>query len=121
MFRIVLAGLLVMVAGCGILTHDCTLIGCSSGLTVDLQGASEEPFMLTVESKGGEKKSVECASPGSCFAFFEEFTPAEVTVTFESEATRVERTFTPEYSRWRPNGPDCPPECRIATVVLSVS
>lgn len=57
---------------------------------------------------------------GECRLFFEDFTPSEVTISYESGDQTVQQTFSPTYSRSRPNGEDCPPECVNATVVLEL-
>ena len=120
-----LAGLLLAWAGtsgCGVVgPRVCTEMGCSSGLVVDLQGASDVPFTLTASVAGRAPETLECQSPDACLLLFEDLTAAEVTLTYTSGGVTVQRTFTPEYERIRPNGEDCPPECVSATVVFDVN
>lgn len=123
MYRSVFIGLFLALSvtsvGCGILIpKGCTLIGCDSGLLVELEGAPSDPFTMTATATGGETQTIECSGPEDCYLFFQDFTPAEVTVTYESGEQVVEITFSPEYSRIRPNGEDCPPECINASVSL---
>lgn len=97
----------------------CTLIGCSSGLTVELQGPPTAPFTLTATA-AGTTESIVCEEVTGCALFFEDFTPPQVTISYESGGEEVEQTFSPSYSRSRPNGEGCPPECLNGTVVLEL-
>lgn len=97
----------------------CTLIGCSSGLRVELEGASSAPFTLTATA-GGATESIVCEQATGCELFFEDFTPSQVTISYESAEQEIEQTFSPSYSRSRPNGEDCPPECLNGIVVLEL-
>jgi hypothetical protein len=92
----------------------CTQIGCSDGLNVELDGFDEE---LEVElTADGETRTVTCLPPGPCRHFIPDFTPAEVTATAFFPDREEERVFEPEYREERPNGPDCPPVCRQASI-----
>lgn len=92
----------------------CTQIGCSDGLNVELDGFTED---LEVElTAGGETRTVTCLPPGPCRHFIPDFTPAEVTATAFFPDREEERSFEPEYREERPNGPDCPPVCRQASI-----
>jgi hypothetical protein len=93
----------------------CTQIGCSDGLNVELDGFDEE---VELELTAGEEtRRVTCLPPGPCRHFIPDFTPAEVTVVaLLEDGTEEERSFTPEYRDEQPNGPDCPPVCRQASI-----
>lgn len=92
----------------------CTQIGCNDGLNVELDGFDDElELELTAD---GETRTVTCLPPGPCRHFIPEFTPAEVTATAFLGDREEERTFEPEYREERPNGPDCPPVCRQASI-----
>lgn len=93
----------------------CTQIGCSDGLNVELDGFDEE---VELELTAGEEtRTVTCLPPGPCRHFIPDFTPAEVTATaLLDDGTEEERSFEPEYRDERPNGPDCPPVCRQASI-----
>lgn len=97
----------------------CTQIGCSSGLRVELEGTPTGTFTVTATADGATE-SVLCDDVATCDLFFEDFTPAQVTVSYESDDQQVERTFTPSYTRSRPNGEHCPPECLQGTVLLAL-
>jgi len=98
----------------------CTLIACSDGITVELQG--NVPQTYTVTARGdGETRSRECSPSQPCNPLmFENFTPERVVIEVTSAAGSVRREVTPEYRRVRPNGPNCPPECRQARIVVSL-
>ena len=99
----------------------CTLIGCDSGLEIQLVGAPEEPHTVTVTA-GDRTESYTCTDAARCrLPFFLDFTPTAVTVVYESASVRIERDFEPEYRRFRPNGDDCPPDCLTATVEFRVT
>ena len=97
----------------------CTLIGCYSGLRVELEGTPTTPFTLTATA-GAASETIVCEQATSCDLFFENFTPSQVTISYESGREETEQTFTPSYSRSRPNGEHCPPECLNGTVVLEL-
>lgn len=99
--------------------RSCTLIGCRSGLTVQLNGTPTAPFTVTAAA-GSATESIVCDEASECALFFEDFTSPEVTISYESGDQTVQQTFNPLYSRSRPNGEGCPPECLNATVVLGL-
>jgi hypothetical protein len=113
----VVLALSAVAAGCNpFAPRNCTLIGCQTGLQIHLIDAPEELYTVTVTA-GDRTESYTCTVAARCpLPFFVDFTPSEVTVVYESDSARVERTFTPEYRRLRPNGDDCPPDCWTATV-----
>ena len=98
----------------------CTLIGCQSGLTLELEGAIDDHYTITATADGEQVRFVSCSEAGPCSLFFQDFTPSAVTITYESGGRTVEETFTPEYVRSQPNGQGCPPVCFNATVVLDL-
>lgn len=109
-------------AGCNpFAPQDCTLIGCDTGLLIHLIDAPEELYTVTVTA-GDRTESYNCTVADRCpLPFFLDFTPEDVTVVYQSDSVRVERTFEPEYRRLRPNGSDCSPDCLTATVEFRVT
>lgn len=99
--------------------RSCTLIGCSSGLRVELEGTPTAPFTLTATA-GAASESISCEQATACNLFFEDFTPSQVTISYESGGEEIEQTFSPSYARSRPNGEDCPPECLNGAVTLEL-
>jgi hypothetical protein len=49
---------------------------------------------------------------------FPDFTPASVTIRVLTGTQTTEVTRQPMYEVTRPNGPECPPECRNARVIV---
>ncbi|HEX2094696.1 MAG TPA: hypothetical protein VHG28_19985 [Longimicrobiaceae bacterium] len=97
----------------------CTLIGCESGLAVELVGAPAGPYRIEAYVReDGPRQVFDCPDPARCLgeAFFAGFTPEVVTIRVTTASGTVTRTFRPEYRKSRPNGPDCPPECVQARV-----
>ena len=125
MRALLLAGAVAVLVGSLLLSacdHGCTLIGCSDGLVVQLEGVDVESWTPTAEAPGGETRVVECSDASACadFVHLEGFTPEEVTIRWEAGDRVVAVGLAPSYRRYRPNGEDCPPECLQATITLRV-
>jgi hypothetical protein len=122
--REVLAITLVLVAafgsGCGgVGPSACTLIGCT-GLVVEVTGAPGlTPVTVVVTAPDGSTRSATCTgATGTCPVSFFDFTPASVTIRVLTGTQTTEVTRQPTYEVSRPNGPECPPECRNARVTV---
>jgi hypothetical protein len=119
MSRSVLAFALAGLAGCGESreTQLCTLVGCSSGLQVDLESTAV-PFRIEARVPGSSSHYVaECTERAPCTTvFFEDFTPASVRLQLIAEGDTARWLAEPVYVAERPNGPNCPPVCRIGRV-----
>jgi hypothetical protein len=117
------AACVALLAGCnGIIDGTCTLIGCESGLLVQLAQTPTGPYRIEVFSfAGGPHYVFECANPGSCEpARFTDYTPASVTIRVTTSAGTREETAQPAYAESQPNGPNCGPTCRQATVTVAL-
>ena len=124
--RAVLAITLVFAAacgsGCGIVGPSaCTLIGCT-GLVVEVTGApGQTPVTVVVTAPDGATRSSTCTSAtGNCLVPFPDFTPASVTIRVSTGSQTIEETRQPMYEVTRPNGSECPPECRNARVTVAL-
>ena len=97
----------------------CTLIGCT-GLVVEVTGApGQTPVTVVVTAPDGSTRSSTCTSTsGSCPVSFPDFTPTSVTIRVSTATQTTEVTTQPMYEVTRPNGPECPPECRNARVTV---
>ena len=118
------ATLVMLLAGpaCNVLGPSaCTLIGCT-GLVVEVTGAASlTPVTVVVTSPDGSTRSATCTSAsGTCPFSFPDFTPASLTVRVSSGTQSAELTVQPAYQLTRPNGPECPPECRGARVTVAL-
>ena len=111
------------VAGCSAVSepHGCTLIGCNDGLNVVVNASLQQDFTVTVSSGGQTLQTFTCRAGQQCFGFVENQTPATVTVSLATSTGPVSKQFTPEYRINKPNGPNCPPDCRQATVTVTVT
>ena len=124
--RGVLANALLFAAalgsGCNVVApRACTLIGCT-GLSIDVTGVPVLTLVtIVVTAPDGSTRTAMCTSAtSSCFAAFSDFTPATVTVRVMTGTKTIEETRQPTYEVSRPNGPDCPPECRSARVTVAL-
>ena len=132
--------LFMLSQGCadGFFGHACTLIGCATdGVIIDL-GRTDAMLpgtyaitandgivdrICTVTMPGANLSGCNRAFPddGKLRVFYLDFAPAllNVTVTREDEPWASVSGARPIYTETRPNGPECPPVCRHAEVVVS--
>jgi hypothetical protein len=99
----------------------CTEIGCSNGLLVRLAGTPAGPVRVEILGDGGAARHVyECGKPVECAdgVFFAELASGDVRVRVTSAAGTLTHAARPAYVLTRPNGPDCPPVCRQATLTV---
>lgn len=96
------------------------MIGCDHGLSVQLEGAPQGPWTISVSSQG-TTMAKDCAAGGNCGGqmFFENFLPSLVSVT----VTRGSNTVTyhnlqPTPRLVQPNGPRCAPSCNQPFVTV---
>jgi len=99
---------------------DCTRIGCSDELLVVFEQLPPAPFRVEASTGGGAQYVFECEAGVLCSeeVSFPFFLPDHVVIDLvvADEAYRFE--FTPEYQEHRPNGPVCPPTCRLGIVQI---
>ena len=138
------AGLLTALAlgGCCVFSPSqsrpqaCTLIGCVDSLVIDLSGSVPEEFTVDVTAADGTTMQVHCPggeaqgsqsgdmSPGAmCLGdsvVFSAFTPEEASIRITGQGGEITQTARPTYEPVRPNGPDCPPECRQGHVQIEI-
>ena len=105
-----------------IIGHGCTLIGCYDGLRVEIQGFADTEYEVVASEREGESRTGECvaASDGRCWVWFESYYPSEVTLSVTGVDQQVSVTLQPAYQESQPNGPDCPPTCRLAAVKIDL-
>ena len=120
----------LLTAGCdtlGLGEKGCTLIGCTDGITVHLASVPSGPYKVEIltggTGTGGVSYAYECAGGSGCRQdiFFPELVLdriiVRVTTPLGSQLTEI---ANPVYAESRPNGPDCPPLCRQATVTAQL-
>jgi hypothetical protein len=117
---IILVGSLAPGCGTSERLEACTLIGCDSELRVVLTAPPAEPYRVEVfEPSTPSRRVAECNSGGVCSLRFVDYTPVQVTIEIITASDTLRRSATPSYAVSRPNGPQCDPECRAATVTVS--
>lgn len=104
----------------------CTLIGCNDGLSVTFKGTAPDNFSLKLKAEGQTELNLSCPGGSSQFTclpgrvLVNNYTPAQVEVTYTAGDKTVTRSFTPSYTTASPNGPDCGPSCKQATVEIEI-
>lgn len=101
----------------------CTMIGCESGVAVDLSAMPEGAFSVELTPLPGDDATVkQCTTAAACgrSLFFAGVSADSVSVKVTTSAgTRTVRTRA-TYTTSQPNGPQCDPTCRQARVAVSV-
>jgi len=119
--------LLVLMAGLVTCRDEpivCTLIGCNDVLTVAIAGAPTQTLVTVVatqlDAPVASMSSSCTATTGSCSVSFSGFAPSNVRIDVSWDSQTKQVTVQPAYQISRPNGPDCPPACRFATVSVTL-
>lgn len=103
---------------------DCTLMPCQLSFVVEVSGTESTSVIVEVSEDDGESHSGSCeiSKQGWCDVRFSGWIgPGEVTITVTDESDGVESmTVTPAFEVYHPNGPDCGPTCRRATIVVDL-
>lgn len=100
---------------------ECTAIGCADGVNVEWSGATmRERGTLVLD---GQTLAFDCSATTAavwCTPTGLRLMRTPVTLRVEVITDRGVRSgsFTPQYTTSRPNGPDCDPVCRGATVTV---
>lgn len=127
--RLLPGALLAFAAGCDVLgigsTH-CTLIGCTDGITVHLTtlpAGSYRVEILVGNGPGGLSYAYDCAGGPGCQQdiFFPELVLDRIIVRVTTPlGSRDTEIANPVYVTSQPNGPDCSPTCRQASVTAQL-
>ncbi len=109
--------MLAMLAGCG-----CNLVGCESGVRVHLAALPTGPFKVELIVNGGIEATRECSTDGQCQQdlFFETMAATFSVRVNTSTGARVTEFNGIRYTKSRPNGAGCDPECSSASVTAQV-
>lgn len=125
MRRLLLGLTLSLFAGgstsCGSILPACTLIGCDSGIEVVLENEPDGAYRIEAfADSDGPRHVYECSSATGCQdrVFFTDFTPVRIFIDVTSANGTERYEVLPKYREHRPNGPNCPPRCRTATIRL---
>jgi len=103
-------------------SRDCTLIGCVGGLRVTLDALPTSSFTITAQAPGQTPEVFSCATPVSCGTVhtFRDFTASEGQIVVTTAQGTLTHPVRPEYRVTYPNGKQCGPECRSASVTVSI-
>ncbi len=107
---------------CAACDHICELVGCDSGLTVYLEGQLPDSLAIEIvnDNQAPPAQHFTNVKEYGAVAAYWNYLPDLVTIRVSWATASVEATAKPEYSNYRPNGPDCPPECRVAAVYIDM-
>jgi hypothetical protein len=118
----------ILSSGCEEMGFDggrvCTEIGCDDGVLVQLSEERPDSLSLTiyVDDNTEAFDSVICTDQvRSCGIRAGGITPEKVTVEIKWDNEEFRQTFSPDYEIFQPNGPNCPPDCEIATIDIDLS
>ncbi|HEX6058701.1 MAG TPA: hypothetical protein VFZ11_06750 [Gemmatimonadaceae bacterium] len=103
----------------------CTMIGCEDQLVLRLAGAPAGPFRVELQVPGASgdsaRRTFECPAGQTCSDIpFPGFVPERVTARIVAGRDTTVQELTPTYRTEYPNGPQCPPGCRIARESVTV-
>ena len=104
----------------------CTLMACLGELRVVLSGAgATRVTSIEVSAPGDSSRAWSCTTATPCTGTpgvsFSGFTPDTVTIRIATDSDTTALTLAPAYTTIYPNGPDCPGECRTASVAVAIS
>ncbi len=118
------AVLLLLLAGCSESTGiECTGIGCASGLQVNFDRVPPSGTVVILQFDSSEVRwEVECGTDANCSngLFFPGLVVDYVALRLVTAEGEILHELRPEYEVSHPNGPDCPPTCRNATVTVAL-
>lgn len=109
----------------------CTLMGCVNTLRIEITNAPAMPYWVTVRADGQEfylaceegvdtsglQGEMDCEN--GIFTLFD-FAPEAASIEIGWAAGGLTIDAIPEYETFRPNGPDCEPECRNGLVKVEL-
>ncbi len=102
----------------------CTLIGCDNTVQLLITGAGASSVTrISVSAPGDTAISRTCSASAPCTGpngVVFSYAPDTLIVTLTTNAGTSTFTEVPAYTLFSPNGPDCPPTCKTATVAITV-
>lgn len=113
--------------------QECTLLGCENTLSISMSGDIPNEYTLMVtDSEGndiikscisGEGRSLSNSSGGviceSWGVSIRNYSPDDLIITIDWANGSMSESFRPTYEQFRPNGPGCPPVCRVGMVSIT--
>jgi len=100
----------------------CFEIGCDSGIRLTFDAPPPAGTIIELDSSSGFPWRLECGVDWNCDfdPFFYGFTPEHVTVRVVTSTGEVTASVRPKYLKFQPNGEDCPPTCRVASIMIEL-
>lgn len=122
-----LLGLVFILGSCSFLNSSgpiaCTKIGCSDGIALKLSSSLPTSSTIEIITESGTLKTLSC-DQGFCtgnFVMIEGITPEQFTIKISNNgAVLHESSHQPTYTINKPNGPDCPPDCKQTELNIAV-
>jgi len=110
---------IAILAGCN---GDCTLLGCTSGLTIAFATPPTSAFHISATVDGAGSFDYDCADISRCNTSptLAGFTPGRATITVTYQGRSASTQVNPVYQTVYPNGKDCGGGCTEATVSLAL-
>jgi len=112
--------------------HMCTLIGCQDALELTFSREPPGQYSVQLTTSTGETRSVSCTNGEFSSAddtsyicktgiiSIYNFTPASVTVEIRWQGGSYTTSGQPTYTSFQPNGPSCPPTCRVGKMLVEL-
>ena len=117
-------GTVVFLAGfataCGV---DCTLVGCTSGLILELTATPTSAYHVEVQSSPAiGTRSYDCPTGVRCHIeeTFDGFLPETATIIVSYQGRTQTTVVRPAYAQSSPNGKRCGPTCVSARVMVDL-
>lgn len=100
----------------------CTLIGCETGLFVQFNQAPAGAFRIEATVPNNPNVlAIDCAQASNCHLLFRDLIAEQVTLRVITQQGTVTQQFQPRYETLYPNGRECGPACRQATVTFQIA
>jgi hypothetical protein len=103
---------------------ECTMIGCDDGWNVELIGGTlPATYTVQVRVDGQIVAAVECSPTNPCARtmFLPGVTAEQAELEISGADLNLQWEVTPTYQTVQPNGANCPPICRQASVQVQLS
>lgn len=124
MMRLVPVSFMLALSSCSLVNEPtvCTTAGCDSGLWVQVVPIQTSRIKIEVFPISLDRQPVfvyDCSGPQCAqTVLFPGLISSEVVIRVTTDVGSRVSTLRPSYQTTYPNGEDCPPECRQATVVI---
>lgn len=100
--------------------HTCAVPACrGAGLAVMVISPPTEPYRIEATAAGATGTHTrDCNGVDACDVFFTDFVPTRVTIKVVTPSATASYDAVPAYAGPRSTDPDCPWDCRIASVTV---